>query len=102
MWETAFDVTDPAFDCNVNRTDGDPSKQMYLINHFLDTSLVGIPVPDVTQAPVTNGVSGPGSLGEQVNTCIGSNSTNGNNPNFMLVDVRASSSYTLITHSVLV
>jgi len=83
IWETAFDVTDPAFDCNVNRTEGDTASQMYLINHFLDRVLLQQPVPDISQANVTNSVSGPGSLGAQVDTCV---TQNGRPPNFMLVD----------------
>jgi len=83
VWETAFDVTDTTFNCNVNRTKGDPSTQMYLINHFLDTLVLGQPTPDVAQANVTNSVNGTGSLGQQVNTCV---ATNGRNPNYMLVD----------------
>lgn len=83
IWETAFDVTDPSFDCNVNRTNGDPSTQMYLINHFLDELIAGFPAPDVDQASVTNAASGSGSLGQQVDTCVGDYSRN---PNFMLVD----------------
>lgn len=86
VWETAFDVIDPTFDCNVNRTNGDPSTQMFLINHFLDkpfAGLTGVPVPFRAQANVTNSVSGPGSLGEQVSTCI---NDHGRNPNFLLVD----------------
>lgn len=84
IWETAFDVTDPAFDCNVNRSKGDTSTEMYLINHYLDTLTLGQPTPDRDQANVTNGVSGPGSLGEQVQTCA---AEYGRNPNFLLVDV---------------
>jgi hypothetical protein len=85
VWETAFDVTDTTFDCNVNRTNGDPSTQMYLINHFLDKpSVFGLPAPDVDSAASTNAVSGVGSLGLQVETCA---AQNGRNPNFLLVDV---------------
>jgi hypothetical protein len=84
VWETAFDVTDTTFDCNVNRTKGDPTSQMYLINHFLDKVILGQPAPDPEAANVTNGVSGTGSLGLQVQTCA---AANGRNPNFMLVDV---------------
>ena len=84
VWETAFDVTDTTFDCNVNRTKGDPSTQMYLINHFLDQLILGQPAPDPEAANVTNGVNGTGSLGLQVQTCA---AANGRNPNFMLVDV---------------
>ena len=84
VWETAFDVTDTTFDCNVNRTKGDPTTQMYLINHFLDTELLGNPVPDVSAANTTNAVSGTNSLGAQVQLC---QSEYGRSPNFMLVDV---------------
>ncbi|KAF7793406.1 hypothetical protein EIP86_004518 [Pleurotus ostreatoroseus] len=85
VWETAFDVTDTTFDCNVNRTasGADTSTQMFLINHFLDQVILGQPAPDVSQANVTNGVSGVGSLGQQVSTCV---QAQGRNPNFMLVD----------------
>lgn len=83
IWETAFDVTDTTFNCDVNRTKGDSSTQMYLINHFLDKLVLGQPTPDVSQANVTNGVSGTGSLGQQVGTCA---AANGRNPNFLLVD----------------
>ncbi|KAJ7446426.1 PLC-like phosphodiesterase [Mycena galericulata] len=83
VWESPFDVTDPAFDCSINRTKGDTSTQMYLINHFLDTILFGEPVPDVSAANVTNAVSGVGSLGTQVNTCV---ADYGKAPNYLLVD----------------
>jgi len=83
VWETAFDVTDTTFNCNVNRSKGDSSTEMYLTNHFLDQEILGQPAPDVSQANVTNGVSGVGSLGQQVDTCA---AQNGRNPNFMLVD----------------
>ncbi|KAJ3546638.1 hypothetical protein NM688_g5493 [Phlebia brevispora] len=85
IWETAFDVTDTTFDCSVNRTasGADTSTQMFLINHFLDQDILGQPAPDVGQANVTNGVSGVGSLGQQVSTCV---QDYGRNPNFLLVD----------------
>lgn len=82
-------MTDPAFDCEVDRTKGDSATQMYLINHFLDESLAGVPVPFKDQANVTNSASGAGSLGEQVGTC---SAQHGRNPNFMLVDVRTTHS----------
>jgi hypothetical protein len=81
MWETAFDITATTFDCNVNRN---PSTQLYTINHFLDQILLGHYAPDPEAANVTNGVSGVGSLGQQVQTCA---AQNGRNPNFILVDV---------------
>ncbi|THH00683.1 hypothetical protein EW026_g1892 [Hermanssonia centrifuga] len=83
VWETAYDVTDTTFNCDVNRTNGDTSTQMFLINHFLDQIIIGFPAPDVTQANTTNGVSGVGSLGQQVQTCA---TEYGRNPNFLLVD----------------
>ncbi|KAI0686075.1 PLC-like phosphodiesterase [Cytidiella melzeri] len=84
VWETAFDVTDTTFDCNVNRTAGDPTTQMYLINHFLDSSgFLGVPTPDIADAATTNGVTGVGSLGQQVETCA---AQYGRDPNFLLVD----------------
>ncbi|KAJ3816993.1 PLC-like phosphodiesterase [Lentinula raphanica] len=84
MWETAYDLTDQnAFDCTVNRSNGDTSTQMFLINHFLDQLILGEPVPDSAQANETNAVSGTGSLGAQVSTC---ESVMGRPPNFLLVD----------------
>nr|GAT48440.1 PLC-like phosphodiesterase [Mycena chlorophos] len=83
-WETAYDLTSPSlFDCNVNRSKGDTTTSMFLINHFLDEVVLGEPAPDYTVANVTNGVSGTGSLGAQVDTCVGQY---GRAPNFLLVD----------------
>lgn len=85
VWETAFNVVD-TFDCNVNRTSqgADPTTQMYLINHFLDKLVLGQPAPFVEKLGTTNAASGPGSLGEQVDTCVAQQSRP---PNFLLVDV---------------
>jgi hypothetical protein len=87
IWETAYDVTDTTFDCAVNRSSGDTSTSMYLINHFLDkqTTLFGTNIftPDIAALNTTNGVSGTGSLGAQVSTCA---AEYGRAPNFMLVD----------------
>jgi len=87
VWETPFDVIEASFPCTVNRTSGDTSQQMYLINHYLDhiVSIGGInsPAPDKSQLNVTNGISGPGSLGAEVQTC---QAANGRPPNFLLVD----------------
>jgi len=83
IWETAFDVTDTTFDCNVNRSKGDSSTEMFLINHFLDTLLFGQPTPDIAALNQTNAANGTGSLGTQVNTCL---TTQGRPPNFLLVD----------------
>lgn len=56
---------------------------MYLINHFLDTELLGSPVPDTADLDTTNAANGTGSLGAQLDTCV---ADYGRNPNFMLVD----------------
>ena len=90
VWETAYDLTDTTFDCEVNRTNGDTSTQMYLINHFLDKVVAGFPAPDSSRANQTNAVSGVGSLGVQVQTCA---AQYGRNPNFMLVDVSSEAGF---------
>ncbi|KAG1810215.1 PLC-like phosphodiesterase [Suillus plorans] len=84
IWETAYDVT-TSFDCNVNRSNANTptATSMYLINHFLDTLVLGQPAPDPSQANQTNAVTGSNSLGEQFSLCTGQQ---GRNPNFMLVD----------------
>jgi hypothetical protein len=88
MWETAFNVVDPAlFDCTVNRTKGDTTTQLFLINHFLDRLVFNQPVPDIAKANITNAASGSGSLGAHVETC---RSINSRAPNFLLVDVSLS------------
>lgn len=83
VWESPFDVT-TTFDCSVNRTSGDPTTQMFLINHFLDQVILGFPAPFVEEANATNAVSGTNSLGAQVQQCVSDYSRV---PNFLLVDV---------------
>jgi hypothetical protein len=85
IWESAFDITDTAlFNCQVNRSKADPTTSMFLINHFLDSIVLGVPTPNFVAANVTNAVSGVGSLGAEVATCV---SLYNRNPNFLLVDV---------------
>ena len=85
MSETEFDVTDQEnFDCTANRTKGDTFNDLVLINHFLDKIVLGQDAPDIGNLNQTNAVSGTGSLGAQVETCI---TTYNRPPNFMLVDV---------------
>ena len=85
IWETAYDVTDTTFNCLVNRTKGDTSTQMYLINHFLDLEVLNEAfIPDMAKLSQTNAVTGFGSIGAQVSTCM---SSYGQPPNFILVDV---------------
>jgi hypothetical protein len=61
IWETPYDVTDPAFNCSIDRIRGTLSAtdQMYLINHYLDLNVLdlGILISDVEDAPTTNSVS---------------------------------------------
>jgi len=83
IWETAFNVVDPTFDCNVNRTKGDTGTQMYIINHFLDKMFLGAPIPYPDKANVTNSATGFGSIGAQVDTCL---AAHGRPPNFILLD----------------
>jgi len=90
MWEDYYDVEDPSgFNCTVQRSSGgDTTGQMYLINHYLytESELFGgeTPVPDKAALPVTNAVSGAGSLGEEAGTtCI---ALHGRAPTFLLVD----------------
>ncbi|KAF9269993.1 PLC-like phosphodiesterase [Marasmius fiardii PR-910] len=84
VWETEFDVTDIArFDCSVNRTKGDVTTQMFLINHFRDQLIANLPAPFPQKANETNAVSGDGSLGAHVATC---QNNLGRPPNFLLVD----------------
>lgn len=86
IWETPFNTVDKtAFQCQKDRGTGNVSTSMFLINHYLDTTVLGNPVPDVASANVTNAVSGPGSLGEEVSVCVG---LYNRYPNFLLVDVR--------------
>ena len=86
VWETPFNSVDKtAFQCQKDRGTGDVSTSMFLINHYLDTTVLGNPVPDVASANVTNAVSGAGSLGEEVAVCAG---LYNRYPNFLLVDVR--------------
>ncbi|KAJ3506985.1 hypothetical protein NLJ89_g6553 [Agrocybe chaxingu] len=84
IWETQFNVLDIAnFDCSVNRTRGDTSTQMFLINHFLDKLVLGQPAPFIERLNQTNAATGAGSLGAHVDTCV---ADHGRPPNFLLVD----------------
>ena len=88
IWETEFNVIDATrFDCSVNRTKGDTSTQMFMINHFLDKVVLGAPVPFVEKLNVTNAASGDGSLGAHVEVC---RTKHTRAPNFLLVDVSLS------------
>lgn len=71
FFETPFDVTDPAFPCNLDRPAGaSPDGRMYIVNHFLDTAIGSIDVPDVLAINTTNAPTGNGSIGAQVDNCL--------------------------------
>ncbi|KAK4692970.1 hypothetical protein P7C71_g4335, partial [Lecanoromycetidae sp. Uapishka_2] len=90
FWETPFDTTDPNFlQCIVSRP-GDlaqqpsvTSQRMYIMNHFLDTDILGMDLPDRYDAERTNAVTGDGSIGAQAELCRG---LHGRPPNGILVD----------------
>lgn len=52
---------------------------MVLVNHFLDTNISGILIPNRAAANVTNSAA---SITAQANICVG---LYGSNPNFILV-----------------
>lgn len=74
-------TTDHAFpQCSIDRPNGaSPDGRMVLVNHFLDTNLSGILIPNRDAANVTNSAS---SVMAQANICAG---LYGRNPNFILV-----------------
>ena len=62
FWETPFDTTDPASittACEIDRPSPLSPKlepgYMYIVNHFLDTDVLGLEVPDRRDAGGTNG-----------------------------------------------
>lgn len=90
FWETPFDMTDPSFpQCIIDRPGGlvdDPalaSERMYIINHYLDTEILGMDVPDRRDARKTNAASGSESIGAQVTLC---KQERGRAPKGILVD----------------
>ncbi|KAG6364434.1 hypothetical protein INS49_006035 [Diaporthe citri] len=80
--ETPFDFTDPAFaQCSIDRPPGaSPQGRMVLVNHFLDTNISGILIPNRAAANVTNSAA---SITAQANICVG---LYGSKPNFILLD----------------
>ena len=90
FWETPFDMTDPSFpQCIIDRPGGvveDPalaSQRMYIVNHYLDTEMMGMDVPDRRDARKTNAASGSESIGAQVDLC---RKEHGRAPKGILVD----------------
>ncbi|KAF8529779.1 PLC-like phosphodiesterase [Hysterangium stoloniferum] len=83
IWETPFDSTNSKFPCSVDRIRGPlaQTEHMALINHFLDSDVFGIDVPNKGAAGTTNGV--PSILADAAG-CARLNE--GRNPNFVLMD----------------
>ncbi|KAJ4391962.1 hypothetical protein N0V93_005582 [Gnomoniopsis smithogilvyi] len=75
-------TTDPNFaQCAIDRPSGaSAAGRMILVNHFLDTNLSGILIPNRDAANVTNSAS---SITAQANLCT---SLYQRNPNFILLD----------------
>ncbi|KAL8717651.1 MAG: hypothetical protein Q9225_005124 [Loekoesia sp. 1 TL-2023] len=78
FWETPFDTLDPSFSqCKIDRPAGlakfpkTVAQRMYIMNHFLDTKVLGMEVPDRRDAKRTNAWKGKGSIGEQAERCMG-------------------------------
>ncbi|KAI9744018.1 MAG: hypothetical protein M1818_002752 [Claussenomyces sp. TS43310] len=85
FFETPYDTTDPTFnECTLDRPSGaSASGRMYIVNHFLDVSILGILIPDTSDDAQTNAATGNGSIGAQADLCYG---IYGRMPNFVLVD----------------
>lgn len=84
FWETPFDSTDPAFSqCTIQRIVAATNPQMYIINHFLDTQIFQMTVPNRKAASHTNAAAGAGSIGAHVQLC---KELHGNLPAVILVD----------------
>ena len=89
-WETKLDSTNANFpDCATSRPralakdPGDARYLMYIMNHFLDTKLLGVVIPDRYDAKRTNAATGKGSIGAQAELC---REAYGKFPNVVLVD----------------
>ena len=90
FWETPFDMTDPSFpQCIIDRppslaeTPALAHQRMYIINHYLDTEMMGMDVPDRRDARKTNAANGSESIGAQVGLC---QQEHGRAPKGILVD----------------
>ena len=90
FWETPFDMTDPSFpQCIIDRppslveTPAIAQQRMYIVNHYLDTEMLGMDVPDRRDARKTNAATGSESIGAQVSLC---QQEHGRAPKGILVD----------------
>ena len=91
FWETPYDTTDPTFSqCAIDRpylaADATPAarrdveQRMYIVNHYLDTKVLGMEVPDRRDAKKTNAWE---SVGRQAGLC---ERVHGRKPRVVLVD----------------
>ncbi|EPE06641.1 tat pathway signal sequence [Ophiostoma piceae UAMH 11346] len=86
IYETPFDTTDPKFaQCTVDRPpNGDTTKLMGLVNHFLDVEIdifgEQILIPDTLKTGKTNSLA---SITAQTSLCV---SQHTRTPNFVLLD----------------
>ncbi|KAI4245429.1 MAG: hypothetical protein L6R40_002489 [Gallowayella cf. fulva] len=76
FWETPFDTLDPSFpSCKIDRPVGLEKfpdawkRRMYIVNHFLDTKIGGVQVPDRRDAAKTNAWMGKSSIGAHAGRC---------------------------------
>ena len=94
FWETPFNTVDPKFEqCEIDRPKlkkdassealAQMSSRMYVVNHYLDTTILGIKVPNRKDAKKTNSVDGRGSIGAQAALC---QKKHGHKPRVILVD----------------
>lgn len=86
FFETPYDTTDPSFpECTLDRPpNGSPDGRMIVVNHFLDSSIFGLDVPDDGRDFSTNAATGNGSIGDQAALCT---AMYGRVPNVILVDM---------------
>lgn len=84
FWETPFDSIDPVFpQCTINRILAAANPKMYIVNHFLDTQIFKMVVPDRRDASHTNAATGAGSIGARADLC---KELHGSSPAVILVD----------------
>ena len=84
FWETPYNTIDPTFpQCAIDRPESaressssslpsfrnEVEQRMYIMNHYLDTRILGMEVPNRRDARKTNSVNGLGSIGAQAELC---------------------------------
>ena len=91
FWEGPFDTVDPEFNqCAIDRPVLSPQnkervlKRMYIVNHYLDTKILGFVVPNRRDAHRTNALEGKSGIKKQVELCLSAH--DGKWPRVVLVD----------------